>query len=660
MSREVSLTAPGAAVRPISNLTGASSSSESITYGEVCKYLEDELSARLEAEGKSQKRVGNFRTTRKSWMKEFGLIEDSPVGTEFGAGFTESFERYATVLAHEGKSPQTISDRKSMMSAYREAWVELLQEASDRLPEGDFAQVLDKLIESSGMSVGVIARDAVIPKRTLSSWRTGLAWPNKSSLPRVHRLEEVFNLSFGVLAAKLPKVLWGDSGLIRTCLTGYRKHFSEVVKVKYILKEFPLKLQAKWDDMFRFYTDAAWLRMRGLKRNSKWRIREHDNRCPTAEAVRSKIGAFMGYLSLPPDNKDPRRGGEGILPEGLTLGLLSDSDLIYRYLQFKRERTYLKRYNGSAFTWLSLCSSLLRLETGFLWQSPDLGAKLPTPVLAADWHAWCTRHRSVIVSIKQDLAREDEFKMTRDPFEPILALINNQHPLDVLFELADAYEADAPPRRATPRKKAGHYQNLFLIKFATLIPLRVFNLSVMTWKPDGTGNLYQKPDGCWWVRFEPSYFKNQKGAAKDRPFDVPLHPTLWPYVEEFLFTHRPHLVGASACDYVFRPGKTRGAANFRNLDQPTSPNLLSRWVFRLPQHYIPDCPGFSLHAFRHLVATEYIKNNPAGYAIAAAILHDKDKTVRQNYAWVMPADKFGFWNDYVSTLLHDRGEEDDE
>jgi integrase len=256
--------------------------------------------------------------------------------------------------------------------------------------------------------------------------------------------------------------------------------------------------------------------------------------------------------------------------------------------------------------------------------------------------------------------REDEFKVTRDPFEPIRALINIQHPLDVLFELADAYEADAPSRRASPHKKAVHYQNLFLIKFATLIPLRVFNLSVMTWKPDGTGNLYQRPDGFWWVRFEPSYFKNQKGAAKDRPFDVPLHPTLWPYVEEFLFTHRPHLAGASACDYVFRPGTTRGAANFRNADLPTSTTVLSRWVYKLSQRFIPDCPGFSIHAFRHLVATEYIKNNPAGYAIAAAILHDREETVRKNYAWVMPADKFGFWNDYVSTLLHDRGEEDDE
>jgi hypothetical protein len=159
------------------------------------------------------------------------------------------------------------------------------------------------------------------------------------------------------------------------------------------------------------------------------------------------------------------------------------------------------------------------------------------------------------------------------------------------------------------------------------------------------------------VRIDSSYLKNHKGAAKERPFDVPIHPSLHPYVEKFLFTHRPHLLGANACDYVFRPGITWKANMIRNASQLVQPDVLSTQAYRITQRYIPHCPGFGLHAFRHLVATEYIKNNPAGYAIAAAILYDKEETVRKNYAWVMPADKFGFWNDYVSKLLHDRGEE---
>ncbi|HET9927234.1 MAG TPA: hypothetical protein VFQ09_00390, partial [Rubrobacter sp.] len=212
-----------------------------------------------------------------------------------------------------------------------------------------------------------------------------------------------------------------------------------------------------------------------------------------------------------------------------------------------------------------------------------------------------------------------------------------------------------PPRNATPLRRAVHYQILFLIKFATLIPLRAFNLSVMTWRPDGTGNLYRKPDGSWWVRFEPSYLKNHKGAAKDTPFDVPLHPSLWPYVEEFLFVHRPNLIGAEACDYVFRPS-LHPKAKGKDVGNPVTTQSLSKQVLKVSQRYIPGCPGFCLHAFRHLVATEYIKNNPAGYAVAAAVLFDREETVRKNYAWVLPADKFGFWNDYVAGLLRKREE----
>lgn len=659
MSGQVSAAAHGAATRTVFNTREALASLNPIAYGEVFRHLEGELSARLEAEGLSQKRVSNFRTARNGWMRRYGIMEESPVGVEFGSGFADSLDGYLTALADEGKDPQTIADRKSMMWAYRETWVSLLQSATAGVLEGDFAQVLERLIESSGMSAAVIARNAGVSGVTFTDWLNGRRWPSKNFLPAVHRLEETFGLPVGVLAAKLPKVLHGDAGSFRTGVTAYRKHSMEVQRLPYLLKEFPPILQAEWHDLYLFFTDAAWLRAHGMKRNSKWRVREHDNCCPTADIVRNHVSEFTGYLCLPADADDPRLRGKGFLPEELTLALLSDSDLIYGFLQFKRGRTYLGRYNGTTYTFLAFCLSLLRPETGFLWQSPDLGARLPASVPAADWHGWCERHRAVIAVTQKDLVREGEFKKTRDPFEPIRAVIvNNQHPLDVLFELADAYEADAPPRRASPHHKAVHYQNLFLIKFTSLIPLRAFNLSVMRWRPDGTGNLYQKPDGSWWVRFDASYFKNHKGAARGRPFDVPLHPSLWPYVEEFLFTHRPHLMGAAACDYVFRPSKA--AVGTTDDGRAVDRHFLSKRMLRITQRYIPDCPGFGIHAFRHIVATEYIKNNPAGYAIAAAILHDLEETVRKNYAWVLPADKFAFWNDYVSTLLsaHDKGDDD--
>jgi integrase len=151
--------------------------------------------------------------------------------------------------------------------------------------------------------------------------------------------------------------------------------------------------------------------------------------------------------------------------------------------------------------------------------------------------------------------------------------------------------------------------------------------------------------------------KNHKGAARNNPLDVPLHESLWPYVEEFLFVHRQHLPGAKECDYVFRRKTARKSIE---PDAPVPSCYLSRRIYALTQAYIPGCPGFSMHAFRHLVATEYIKNNPGGYAVAAAVLHDKEETVKECYAWVVPADKLLFWNQYVDAQRERRRREQKE
>jgi hypothetical protein len=626
-----------------------------VTYEVVLKRLGGELTAELEAAGKSLQRVSNLRTAVNGWMKEFSLSLESPVGEDMGPSFTSHLDRHLTTLDYEGKTKQTLDDRKSLLKLFREAWVSLLQSASVSCPEGDFARALNKLVVDSDLTLPEICLRSGVSRKGLKFWRDGQHTPKRESLGAVSRLEALFNLPYGALLAKLPRVLHGELHLVETGQTGFREHLKASIKNPYLLKELPPELNDEWETVVKFHTDAAWLRIHGLRRNSKWRVREHDNKCPTADQKKRLVRKFLGYLHLPPNDAEPLVGGKGFEAETLTLGLLSDSELIYDFLQFKKHRTYLKRYNKDTRALLDFCKALLRPDTGFLWQQPEFGAKMPAPVPEAEWHEWCERNRSVFISLVKDLIREKEIRATRDPFDAIRSIIvNNQHPLNVLFQLAEDYEADRPPHGAKTQTKAFHYQFLLLLRFATLVPLRVFNFSVMTYRKDNTGNLYQRPDGSWWVRFSPEYFKNTEGAAKDENFDVPLHESLWPYIQEFLSVHRPHLTGAGACDYLFRP--SRGCKR-ENIDKPISERILSKHVLKITRRYIEDCPGFSMHAFRHLVATEYIKNNPAGYAVAAAILHDREETVRSIYAWVVSADKFVYWNQYVNTLMSDHREE---
>jgi hypothetical protein len=629
-----------------------------ITYGLLKKVQSTLLTEELSAKGKSLQRVENCNTALNAWMKEFDLTDESPVGPEFAEGFNSHLDEHIRTLQGQGKAKQTIDDRRSFLGKYRETWVDLLQAQRIAAAAVDFAGALGAQIRACGVPVSHVAREVGVTVKAIRQWADGRCKPVKKSLPVIYRLEEFFSLPFGALAARLPRFIRGSGGRPKTGQTGYRRHLQTVNKSQYFLPELTPRLREEFGRLYRFHTDAAWLRVHGMKRNSKWREREQDGKCPTADRVSTQLRGFFGYLRLPPDKDTAASGGKGYPPEELTLALLSDSDLVYDFLQFKKERTYLKQYNNETRTFLALCLATLRPETGFLWQSPELGARLPVPVTPSEWGAWCERHRAVFKATQKDLLKEDEFKKTRDPFDAVRGIIvNNQHPLDVLHDLADDFEADQPAVNASPLAKAAHSQLLLLIRFATLLPLRAYNFSTMTYQTDNTGNLYRKPDGSWWVRIGTEELKNHRGAARNNPLDVPLNESLWPYIEEFLLVHRPHLAGAKECAYVFRRKTARKGVK---IDDAVATEYLSKQVYLLTQRYIDDCPGFRLHAFRHLVATDYTKNNPGGYAVAAAVLHDKEETVRQYYAWVVPADKFLFWNQYVDAQRERRRREREE
>jgi hypothetical protein len=135
--------------------------------------------------------------------------------------------------------------------------------------------------------------------------------------------------------------------------------------------------------------------------------------------------------------------------------------------------------------------------------------------------------------------RKLEFGQSRDPFEPIEEYIDLEHPINVLEDMADLMEADLPSFEFDEVTRATAYRDLLLIKFLTVVPLREYNFSIMT-----TFHLYQKKDGTWHVRFSKEEFKNERGAARNDDYDVPLPRSLWPYIEEYLNVHRPILYKA--------------------------------------------------------------------------------------------------------------------
>lgn len=660
----------------------------------------------------------NQRSNINKWIEFHGLTLSHHVGEELGVNFVPSIAGFCSHLEAAGNDKQTISDRKSTIQRLRKSHKELTR--SSGLPE-ELGASLCVLAERAGESLGKVARKIGIPGEYLYGWAYGRKTPSPKSLPHIRRLEDYFKVPRGTLSSRLPEAHWSAKN-IKFGNTAWRRHLGGMIRLRYTLKVLTPGLREEWDELLRFYTDEEWLESRGMSRNSVWRVRWNTNRCETGACKLKMLSSFLGFLRLPDTEADRRMRGLGLSEEILTLAMLGDARLVKSYLRFMRARTVSESYNSHTINFISFACQLLRPDTGYLWQSPQYAARLPLPVPADEWQAWCEKNLAELAEFGKRIrkGKEGKFRKTHDPFDGVREIIEKRrHPVTALFEVVKQLESLTPLlQNNCPVRLALNWRNIFLLRFIASNPLRIENFSMMTYIPkeqkwyreaceaysrsapsdgqriveglvietDMASNLYQRPDGSWWLRFDERDFKNERGEDLEQgilhaPYDVMVVESVWPALREYLFGHRPALnralredvnvrrekhnlaplscseeVAIEECRYVFRPtknvlfhmGRDR-LAKFKGTEQMCS-SMLSRAILVQTQKYLPNSPGFSAHACRHLVATEYIKNHPEGESVAAAALHNQVLTVRKHYAWVTPSDRIKPWNDHHEDL----------
>jgi hypothetical protein len=603
----------------------------------------------------------------------------------------------------------------------------------------DFNEALKKIVneyldEHKDQSLYSIARQCSIPHSTLERWVYEGAVPNYNASAKIESLERFFKVPAGSLIFKLRYIFGGNRDNVRSQTTPERERLASNVLTRYALQILPPSVQSEWLRLVRFFTDLAWVISKKLKRdkNSEWRTRKSDGVNATEIYKNTLTRRYLGFLCLNLSDEDESASDRGrrFRPKDLSIALFSVAPLVYAYINWKRKRNRKQAYNSETKSFLQFCSQLVHPETGYLTQHPEFGLKLPKKIKAKGaWLKWCEENHSIFNRYLKEL----KFEKTRDPFDPIEEYLDLQHPLDIVENLADALEASLPPKKSNPVKRAFHFRNVFLVRFMNVIPFREFNFSIMTYRltdnggPHKSSNLYKKQDGSWHIRFEPWQFKNERGAAKDVPYDVPLTRSLWPYIEEYLNVYRPILFKAlvetvspptylgkltdeqmlrlmnERCHRVFLPHPivinnikpiskkwfsefkdrikeriakatveeregwvkiadinirrmVKDIQRARSYDFYMSEGAMRELVFRLTQLYVPGCVGFSPHSWRHIVATEFVKNNPHGYAIAAAVLHITEEMVRSTYARFVTSDKLEIWNRYYEAQKERRSE----
>jgi hypothetical protein len=269
--------------------------------------------------------------------------------------------------------------------------------------------------------------------------------------------------------------------------------------------------------------------------------------------------------------------------------------------------------------------------------------------------------------------------IVRDSFAPVIRYINTQHPIDSLLDLATIMQ-----QKLNANKAMGYPQRLRMerdlcfVRMVTYQPLRILMYECLltydkNWNtpgtdPSTTAHLYKKlkPEIArgyvWAIRFANDDFKN-KSTKKDGDYDIEFDDNLTDHIEHYLTNIRPNLQSSSEDNdsatnpRVFVPWKGEIGEVAANKTETEGEEGISEFLaeaFRRRTLLLPGCRGFGPHNARHLVATEYIKNEPGGIEVVSAVLHDKPETVLKHYARFLPQDIAKHYTSHVVGYIRNR------
>jgi hypothetical protein len=418
------------------------------------------------------------------------------------------------------------------------------------------------------------------------------------------------------------------------------------------LSEFPPDVEAEFKDLEKF--KSSTLPPRGMKRKGSWSK-------PTVLIHKNNLLRFFGYLNLPPDAEDIRLCGLGFDKGLFTLAMLTQPAFIDDWLRWMaRKRKGGEEEESYSLFDLEILNDLighLEPETGWLRQKPELAKNLkPIPGYMdetfiararSDWKSVCDEALGEYKSLAESV--EEVAEEQRDPFELILPLLDVDHPsyqnpILALRTFAQNILNDLPDPALAPVRAARHVRSYLTVRILTATVLRSRNIRELTYREDNKGHLRRRGDK-WVIAIPRKLFKNKHssffGSKKKHDYEKVLADKdgLYGWIEEYINKHRPVLLKGSESDVFF----------FNTPDYPVTPAPQFHKRYRLLTMYylahnpylnrgVPGVKPHGPHAVRDIFAT-FVIQLTGSYELAAYILQDSLRTVRDHYTNFMPKDK---------------------
>ncbi len=418
----------------------------------------------------------------------------------------------------------------------------------------------------------------------------------------------------------------------------------------------PPRLAMEMADLIRFKTST--LTAIGLQRNGVWGEE-------TASQKIEHLGLMFGALAASPSGIVK---GRGVPLSQLSFGLLVFPGVWDWYLQWREQR------RGFYTKWeedmLMVAQALTRAEVGWIRQHPELlknvrpieGLIAPEEIEFAtrDWNGACDAFHRHAANRSKEIQRV--MRVHRDPFEPIMCILEADSPLAEYRKITDEILKRMPDEDRYPRPAAEAVRSFLLLRLGLHLGLRQKNLRQLRVCPRGhfptserrledmkCGELrWSDRDGGWEVLIPSVAFKNSGSSFfGQKPFRLILPDLLdlYKYLEAYIDKHRGVLLGSAKDPGTFfvKTVKTTSldAAYDSTKFYEAWRTVIQRYGIYNPytgrgaiKGLLPHGP----HNLRDILATHILKQT-GSYEQASYAIQDTPDVVQQHYGRFLPQDK---------------------
>jgi hypothetical protein len=385
----------------------------------------------------------------------------------------------------------------------------------------------------------------------------------------------------------------------------------------------------------------------------------------TASQKTEHLGLMFGALVASPCGAVR---GYGAPLRDLTFGLLVFPAVWDWYVQWRERRRGF--YTNWEVDMLQVAVALTSSETGWITQAPGLLERLrPIPGLVSedeidaarqDWPAACAKAHAHTLARAKEIQRVA--RVHRDPFEPILTVLEADSPVGEYRKIADEIVRLMPDPRRYPKSHAEAVRSLLMVRFGLHLGLRQRNLRELLVCPRGRphtpdrqleqarcGELrWNSRDSAWEVYIPSIAFKNAHSSFfAGRPFRLSLPDLggLYSYIDTWLDRHRSTLLGRTRDPGTFFVKTMKSSSANAAYDQNT---FYEAWRLTTQRYgiynpytgrgAIPGLLPHGPHNIRDVLATHILKQT-GSYEQASYAIQDTPDMVAKHYGRFLPQDK---------------------